>query len=474
MKNIDKTKEQFLKEIELLNAKIAECEKKEFKRKSSEGDLRESEKNLKSIFDNLQDVFYRIDANGIIIAGSPSAVTLYKYDSLDEIIGKHSNKFIYDLEENEKFDKELHRKGQLKNYILKHKSKDGEPVSVEVNTKILFDENGNYDGVVGVIRDISERLKAEEELRKSEERYRRLFNASRDGYTIVLGGGEILDANPRHLEMLGYSIDELKTKSFWEITPDKWIDHERNIQGKLLYERGYSDLYEKEYIREDGTVFPIEVQAFVLERGTDFDSTRIGAFVRDITERKKAEDTLRKSENRFKTYFNKGLIGMVVTSVDEGFIEANDKFCDMLGYSKEELSEISWTKLTYPEDLKADLAQFKRILSGEINSYLLEKRFIHKNGRIVHTAVSVNSVLKVDGSVDYILAMSEDITERKQAEEELEKYKDHLETLVNERTTELAEKNIELERFNKLFVDREFRIKELRDKVKELVGKIVE
>ena len=226
--------------------------------------------------------------------------------------------------------------------MTKHKSKDGKPVWVEVNSKIIFDENGNYDGVVGVIRDISDRLKAEEKLRKSE--------------------------------------------------------------------------------------------------------------------------------NRYKAYFDKGLIGMVVTSVDKRFIEANDKFCDMLGYSRVELSEISWADLTYHEDLEPDLARFKRILSGEINTYCLEKRFIHKDGRIIYTTISVNAIRKNDGSVDYIIGMTEDLTKRKRAEEELAKYRDRLEELVKERIKELEDKNKELDNAIKVFVGRELTIKKLQERIRLLGG----
>ena len=131
-----------------------------------------------------------------------------------------------------------------------------------------------------------------QQLSKSEQLIRALFDTSRDGYIIVMGSGEVLNANPSMLNMLGYSIDELKTKNFWNFTPKKWVKQERRVQGSLLSERGYTNIYEKEYIRKDGTVFPIEVQAYILEKGKDFESTKMGGFIRNITDRKKAENKL--------------------------------------------------------------------------------------------------------------------------------------------------------------------------------------
>jgi predicted RNase H-like nuclease (RuvC/YqgF family) len=98
----------------------------------------------------------------------------------------------------------------------------------------------------------------------------------------------------------------------------------------------------------------------------------------------------------------------------------------------------------------------------------MEKQFILKNGNVVYGILDANLVRDSEGKPSYFLGSVIDITDRKKAEEELKKHQDHLEELVNERTTELEEKNKELNRFNKLFVGREFRIKELKDKVKKL------
>ncbi|MBS1139329.1 MAG: sensor hybrid histidine kinase [Proteobacteria bacterium] len=128
----------------------------------------------------------------------------------------------------------------------------------------------------------------------------------------------------------------------------------------------------------------------------------------------------RASMERFHAYFDHSIIGLAITSVEKGWIEVNDALCATLGYTRDELTGKTWTELTYPEDLAPDLAQFNRMLAGEINSYAMDKRFIHKDGHPVYTRLAVSHVRKPDGSLDYVVAMVEDITERKQNQLELQ------------------------------------------------------
>jgi PAS domain S-box-containing protein len=127
----------------------------------------------------------------------------------------------------------------------------------------------------------------------------------------------------------------------------------------------------------------------------------------------------RASMQRFHAYFDHSIVGLAITSMEKGWIEVNDALCATLGYTRNELVRMTWAELTHPEDLAPDLAQFNRMLAGEINSYAMDKRFIHKDGHLVDTRLAVSHVRKPDGSLDYVVAMVEDISERKQAEKSL-------------------------------------------------------
>jgi PAS domain S-box-containing protein len=146
----------------------------------------------------------------------------------------------------------------------------------------------------------------------------------------------------------------------------------------------------------------------------------------DITDYKATQAALRSSENRFRRYFELGLIGMATTSPTKGILEANDELCRILGYERSELLQKTWPELTYPEDLAADVAQFNRAMAGEIDDYTLDKRWIRKDGRVIESLVSAKCVRRADGSVDYFIGLLLDITERKRVEEKLKRSEAYL------------------------------------------------
>ena len=129
-----------------------------------------------------------------------------------------------------------------------------------------------------------------------------------------------------------------------------------------------------------------------------------------------------KAERRFQAYFERSMVGMATTNPEKGWVDVNPALCEMLGYPAGELSGKTWAELTHPDDLDADAAQFTRLLSGEIDEYEMDKRFIRKDGKIVYAHLAVRAVRKPDTRVDYLVALIEDITERKEVEIEREQY----------------------------------------------------
>lgn len=144
------------------------------------------------------------------------------------------------------------------------------------------------------------------------------------------------------------------------------------------------------------------------------------ALVQEVVERERAEDALRKNEERFRKYFELPLIGIAVFSAEGRWLEVNGKLCSILGYSRDELLELSWQDVTVPEDRHRQMQVYNRILAGECDGYTIQKRYIKRDGSLINIEVSSMCVREPDGRVRYFVAVIEDITERKRAEEALQ------------------------------------------------------
>jgi PAS domain S-box-containing protein len=142
------------------------------------------------------------------------------------------------------------------------------------------------------------------------------------------------------------------------------------------------------------------------------------------------EKALRANEGRFRSYFELGLIGMAITSPAKRMIEVNDELCAMLGYDREELSKMTWVEFTHPSDLSTSTAFFDRVLAGEIDGFSIDKRLIRKNGQTVYATISVKCLRRADGSVDHLVVLLQDITERRSAQEALQKREESFRALA--------------------------------------------
>ena len=125
---------------------------------------------------------------------------------------------------------------------------------------------------------------------------------------------------------------------------------------------------------------------------------------------------LRAGDDLLRRYFDLGLIGMAITSPTKGIIEVNDEICRTLGYERHELQQMTWAEMTHPDDRASDIANFNRVMAGECDGYSLDKRWIRKDGAVIHSTISVKCVRDADGSVDFFVALLQDVTERTRME----------------------------------------------------------
>ena len=137
----------------------------------------------------------------------------------------------------------------------------------------------------------------------------------------------------------------------------------------------------------------------------------------EVAERERAEQWLLESEQRFRGYFEQGLVGMAILSPERDWVEVNERFCKLLGYTEPELVGKSWTDLTYLEDRPAEELKFQRMMGGVVNGYVMDKRFVCRDGKILYASLSMQCMRKDNGDADCLLALVQDMTERQQAEQ---------------------------------------------------------
>ncbi len=281
---------------------VAQC-RETTERKQVEVALRESEDRFRSLIEQAADAIFVHDFGGKILEVNQQACASLGYTRKellsmsvsdvdpDSIPRRDSRKFWRNLPAT--FESRLRRK-------------DGATFPVEVRLGSI--EYGNTRVVLGVARDLTDRKKAEERLRESEKKYRRLHETMRDAFVIVDMTGRIQDTNQAYQEMLGYSGQELRRLTYRDLTPREWHAFESRIVEEQILVRGYSDVYQKEYRRKDGTIFPVELRTSLV-RDKSGRPYAMWAIVRDITEQRRAQKQLleAKSEaeraNRAKSEF---------------------------------------------------------------------------------------------------------------------------------------------------------------------------
>ena len=399
------------------------------------GFLLETKENLELIFNTIPDaaIISRL-TDGLVVAVNDGFTKITGFKR-EEIIGTSGDeiKLWKNPEERQSVVNELLENGVCENFEGTFSRKNGSTLTGLVSAKSFMLHDVLH--IIGIVRDISERKKAETSLIESEEKYRFLAENTKDVIWVLDPGSMYLTyISPSVETLLGYTAHELKTIPFEEILipeiREPFLHRTRQRVESFLASRETGTGYQNEviHLRKDGSTVCTEVvNYYYLNKTTG--KVEIQGMSRDITERKKSEQALRDSEARFRSYFELPLIGITITSLEKGWIEANKGISDMLGYSMEELSALTWADLTYPDDLAADEEQFTRVLSDQQDTYFLEKRFICKNKEIIWTHLSVGCVRKPDRSVDYMVALLQDISQRKLAEEALRKSEEKFRSL---------------------------------------------
>jgi len=284
---------------------------------------------------------------------------------------------------------------------------------------IILTKNG-YANLLLKREKINELRIANQKIEESELKFRKLFEQAGVGVVMVESTtGRFLKINNKFASMLGYSIDELRQLNFKSIThPD---DLERNLdQMDLLIKNQITEFsMEKRYIRKDGSILWSILTVTGVQIDADGKLNNV-AIAQDITERKKIEFELLESELKFRRIFEQAGVGVAQVDVPSGrLLKINKKFADMLGYSMAELSQLSFQDITHPDDLAESQLQVRRLLQNNIKEFSIEKKYVRKDGTFMWAILSVTSMGEVVDGKKNNISIIQDITDRKETEQNL-------------------------------------------------------
>ncbi|OKH22622.1 hypothetical protein NIES593_12590 [Hydrococcus rivularis NIES-593] len=297
---------------------------------------------------------------------------------------------------------------------------DGSYADIFDRGYIVRDNTGKPVRMLGAMMDISDRKRAEEALRQSEATLHSFF----DSAPTMMGIVELRDNDIVHL------VDNAVTAQLFGRTPAAM---QNQLDSQLGIPQEHISLWLDRYREAKRTGIPVRFEYFhpvpggvkwlsaivsAIAGGSE-SHPRFAYIAEDITERKRAEAALRESEKCFYNAFEYAAIGMALVALDGRWLKVNRALCEIVGYSQEELLATSFQAITHPEDLESSIAYMRQLLAGEINTYQIEKRYLHRQGHTVWVLLSVSVVRDDRGQPLYFIAQIQDITARKQAEASL-------------------------------------------------------
>ncbi|MEG4986770.1 PAS domain S-box protein [Microcoleus sp. BR0-C5] len=310
-------------------------------------------------------------------------------------------------------------------YEIEHRMvrKDGSTCWILARGSAIRSASGQALRLTGTDTDITDRKLTEEKLQKSEAELLALFNAMTDIVLVFDASGRYLKIAPTAPELLYKPAPEVLGKTLAEIFPEA----EANFAlGHIRQTLASGQTHRVEYRMEigcklfwfDASISPLELD-------------RVMWVARDITARKQAESALQKSEEKFRNLFDDAPIALGLASVrDYRTIKVNEAHRQMLGYSDSELASMTFSELTHPEDLHADVEEVKQLICGKISRFQREKRLIKKNGELMWANLTVTLIRDREGIPLYSMGAIEDISYRKRAEMEFQQLKERLQFLL--------------------------------------------
>ncbi len=421
--------------------------------------IHESEERFRMIFEEAYDEIVFVSKDGYIIDTNDRIKDIFGY-TREEAIGKNFNDIIpFEGDEKRKASETfiktlLGKPSQFREF--KTRQKDGTPIYISISST-LIKKGDHVEGVLNIIRNITEQKQAAEAVRKSENKFRMIFENANDEIVFISKDGTIIDINDRVEDLSGYKREEVIGKNFYDINhldeKEKRIASEAFIK-TLLGEPAH--LQEFRAKQKDGTPIYISISSTLVKRGNIVEG--VLNIVRNITEQKQAEDAIRESEEKFRMIFENANDAIFYINKRGTVIDANDTAFDLLGHETEKTIGQSLAELEYLEtdDLHKMLKVFNAAIAGKtIPMHELELK--HKDGTSVFIEANSRAIER-NGEIEGLVVIIRDITGRKKTEESLRESEDKFRMIFENAKDEIV------------FVSNEGLVIDVNDRVEDIFG----
>ena len=387
--------------------------------KQTEAALMEGEVKYRTLIETANYLPYSVDNEGTIIYVGPQ-VNRYGYSEL-EVLSRSFFEFV-DPEDQEMVTGEfISSMEEGKEFMAEFRmiDKSGNIHWFEDHGSIQRDESGNITGLAGMLRNITERKLSEKILHESETKYRGVVERANDGICIIQDG-LLKYVNPQSLDILGHTSDEMIGTPITDyIHPDS-IEMTMDNYKRRLAGEDVPSIYESALIHKNGKRIDVEINAGTI---TYEGSVANLVIIRDITNRKKAQQTLRESEEKFQIIFENANDEIIYMDKQGTVVDRNMKGEDILGIPFDEVvgKNISELGFTMPEEQIISMVEMfdHAMKMGKGSRGLAELGMTHRNGSSVFVEASVSQIRQDDDQIEGLLFILRDITERKHAEEQI-------------------------------------------------------
>lgn len=292
----------------------------------------------------------------------------------------------------------------------------------------IKDAKDSILGVQIISQDITLRKLFEKEIRKSEEKYRTLFETMKQGVVYQDPKGQIISANPAAEDILGLSFSQMQGRTScdyeWKSIHEDGSDFPGDIHASMVAlntGQQVNDVIMGVFNPKKEGYTWININATPLFRNEQENPYQVYSIFEDITERKRSEKALKLSEKKFRTAFENSSMGMTINDTDGTFIDVNDAFCNMLGYSREELlsPSLNYLSITFAEDEEISKKYVNSLLNGEKSFYNLEKRYLHCDGSVIWAYLTLFLIRDDENNPLYFITHIQNITAWKKAQDEI-------------------------------------------------------